>query len=634
MSAARKQGEAPRRRAKPRPPASLETPPAATESRPGEQWLRESAEYFHNLAEQSPSMIFINQRGRLIYANQRCHEVMGYTQQEALAPQFNFLALIAPESQDTVRDSFRRHLQGEEIPPYECTLLTKDGRKIRSIVTTKLIQHAGGQAILGVITDITERQQAEEALRRSEARLQAVLKVGNLGYLDWDLTSNQITWSDTTYRMYGFSPGAFSPTAESTVRLVHPEDKEYVEKHLSAAIRGESAYNIEHRMVRPDGRIIHIHATAEVTRDAQGKPLRMLGTVTDITERKQMEEALRLSESRLRTAFDNAPFEFWARDLEGRCLMQNAAATKHWGNMLGQRLEDSAISEETRAAWEANNRRAYAGEVVQGEVACLEHGEKRFYYNVVAPIRVGEEIRGILGFNIDITARKRAESALSAISGRLLKLQEEERRHLARELHDTTGQNLTAMNMHLSALKAAIAPTNGMATKALEECCRLTHQCVQEIRTFSYLLHPPVLDELGLGRALHDYAVGFQRRSGIKVELDLPTDADSLPREIEAALFRVVQESLGNIHRHSRSPTAAIRLWRDDGEIWLEVADAGRGIPPEVLQAAGAPDAQVGVGIAGMRERMSQLGGRLNIHSGRSGTTIQAVVPVKGTPKS
>jgi signal transduction histidine kinase len=240
-------------------------------------------------------------------------------------------------------------------------------------------------------------------------------------------------------------------------------------------------------------------------------------------------------------------------------------------------------------------------------------------------------VQGVL---FDITGLKLAERAVRIVSGRLLNLQEEERRRIARELHDTTAQNLTALTMNLSMLRSAVPQTNTLAVKALEECFRLTNQCVQEIRTFSYLLHPPVLEELGLARALHDYATGFQQRSGIKVELDLSLEGSALPKETEMTLFRVVQESLGNIHRHSGSRAAAIRMWRDGGEVWLEVQDAGKGIPAEQFEAIDKGRSHFGVGIAGMRERMQQLGGRLDIRSGPQGTTVQAIVPLgtQGSP--
>ena len=160
------------------------------------------------------------------------------------------------------------------------------------------------------------------------------------------------------------------------------------------------------------------------------------------------------------------------------------------------------------------------------------------------------------------------------------------------------------------------------------DCLANTDQCCEEIRTLSYVLHPPQLDELGLAGAVRDFAEGFARRSGLKLELDLPAEtAPRLPREIEMALFRVLQESLGNVHRHSGSKTANVRLQRSAVEVRLEVQDSGRGLNP-TSQTTG-----LGVGIAGMQERMKQVGGWLELDSKTTGTTVRAVVPL-GTKKS
>ena len=228
----------------------------------------------------------------------------------------------------------------------------------------------------------------------------------------------------------------------------------------------------------------------------------------------------------------------------------------------------------------------------------------------------------------DSSERRQAEKALRQLSVRLLQVEDEERRRIARDLHDTTAQGLAALVMNLSLAKTLHGVRGEERELLLSDGLALAEKSYQEIRTLSYLLHPPLLDETGLGGALRDYAEGFAQRSGLRLQLDLPEVWDRLPPELEMALFRVAQESLGNVNRHSGSPTAAIRLGRDAGEVLLEITDAGRGMPPEQLQRAVAGAAGLGVGLVGMRERMRQLGGRLEITSGPQGTTIRACLPV------
>jgi PAS domain S-box-containing protein len=230
----------------------------------------------------------------------------------------------------------------------------------------------------------------------------------------------------------------------------------------------------------------------------------------------------------------------------------------------------------------------------------------------------------------DITERKRTEESLRLLSGQLLHLQDQERRRIARELHDSAGQILAALGMNLSLAESENGNIAPHAAKAIQESIGLVQELSRELRTISHLLHPPLLDEVGLASGLRSYLDGFTERSKINVDLELPEDLGRLPEDLETALFRIVQECLTNIHRHSESPVASIRIRRSDGQLSLEVEDRGKGIPPEkrdVMESGGTP----GVGIRGMRERLRQLGGRLEINSGDGGTVVVARLPVAST---
>jgi len=225
-----------------------------------------------------------------------------------------------------------------------------------------------------------------------------------------------------------------------------------------------------------------------------------------------------------------------------------------------------------------------------------------------------------------------ANKSLRQLSARLLQLQDEERRRIARELHDSVGQLLVGLTMNLSAVRTDIERLTKTA-RALTDSETMVQEMTKEVRTISHLLHPPLLDEVGLSSAIRWYIDGFAQRSNIKVDLDFPKDFGRLPREVETAIFRVVQECLTNIHRHSRSSTARIRFRHRDGQVLIEIEDKGTGISEEKrdeLVSAGMP----GVGIMGMRERLAQLGGALEVTSNGNGTIISARLPVIESPSS
>jgi len=225
----------------------------------------------------------------------------------------------------------------------------------------------------------------------------------------------------------------------------------------------------------------------------------------------------------------------------------------------------------------------------------------------------------------DVTVRKRAEHALSTLSARLIQLQDEERRRIGRDLHDSTGQTLAALELGLAQLKHETGSA-AARRELLEHCAHLATQCSTEIRTASYLLHPPLLDDLGLLSALRWLADGFRQRSSIEVRLDLPEAMSRLPPDKEISLFRIAQEALTNIHRHADSPWAAIRLKLQPDSVMIEIEDGGHGMPSEYDNTADGVGPSLGVGLAGMRERIRQIGGTFFVKSSSAGTRVQATV--------
>lgn len=241
------------------------------------------------------------------------------------------------------------------------------------------------------------------------------------------------------------------------------------------------------------------------------------------------------------------------------------------------------------------------------------------------------DLRGLCVIVTDLTEQKHKEQELARLSARLLRLQDEERRRIARDLHDSTSQTLSALSINLAILEQRASGLTPEVEKTVADCHSLAAQAAAEVRHLSHLLHPPDLDAIGLIAAIRWYTVRLSDHGGLQVSLQLQDDFSRLDPDIEIALFRVVQESLSNVQRHSGSTSATIRVSQQDGHAVVEIEDKGRGILPELLRIDQGESvvARLGVGVAGMRERLRQLHGRLEIASGRTGTTVRAVVPLE-----
>ena len=233
---------------------------------------------------------------------------------------------------------------------------------------------------------------------------------------------------------------------------------------------------------------------------------------------------------------------------------------------------------------------------------------------------------GWLEINTDITARQQAEEAARRLSGRILTLQDEERRRIARELHDSLGQYLTAAKINLDMLSSRLDGKD--ESTLVSDCSEIISRCLTETRTLSHLLHPPLLDEAGFVSAAQWYAEGLAQRSSIQVDLNFPPELPRLNREVETALFRALQEALTNVHRHSGASTVQVLLHIDAENVRMEIKDNGCGIPQDRVRRFTKHGVGAGVGLAGMRERVRDVGGSLVLQSSTSGTVVIVTIPL------
>ena len=400
----------------------------------------------------------------------------------------------------------------------------------------------------------------------------------------------------------------------------------------------------------------------KLTSSSEEASLRSLAQLQLKAQMLEKELALRRSEQRFQLLVEAVrDYAIFMLDPEGHVATWNRGAERIKGykasDIIGSHFSRFYPEEDLRAGkpqWELKVA-AKEGRF-EDEGWRVRKDGSRFWANVIITA-VHDETGKLIGFGKvtrDSTERMQAQRALQReiaekqqaemrlresekslrdLSLHLLRTQDEERRRIGRDLHDSLGQSLAVLKMKLDSLVSVVGKrTDDEAADDVAQCIRLTEDSIKELRTVSYLLYPPMLEEMGLKSAIPWYLDGFSARSGIKTTLEVASDFTRLPRGAELALFRVFQESLTNVHRHSGSPTAEVRLFLKGGMGVLEVRDRGKGLPPGLLEESSQDwMGQLGVGLRGMNERMRQLGGTLELTSTKEGTTVRAMVPAQLT---
>jgi len=352
----------------------------------------------------------------------------------------------------------------------------------------------------------------------------------------------------------------------------------------------------------------------------------------EFTRHRQTEYAARQSQEIVNAFFSSSAIGFGILDSQFRYTRVNDVLPR----MAGLQPADLLGTPVSRVFGETGKQaETVLKEVIESGQLVLDRevsgelpgkpGDPRHWLVNYFPIREdGGAVTQVGVTAVDVTARRNAEDALRTLSGRLLGIQDQERRRIARELHDSLGQYLAGLKIAIDMLSSRSAEKDPL----LVECADILERAIVETRTLSHLLHPPLLDEAGFASAASWFVTGFSQRSGIPVSLDLPPDLQRLPDVIEIALFRVLQESLTNVHRHSRAKSAEISVDLDAEQVTIEIRDHGRGMPPHIIRQIEAETSKLGVGLAGMRERIHELGGRFVVSSNDRGTTVQATIPL------
>ena len=591
--------------------------------------------------------------GKITSWNAGAQRIFGFTAEEAVGKPITIV--IPPELHSEEDGILKRIRAGERMEHVETVRVRKDGTRLEVSLTISPLKNWQGEIIGAskIARDISERKRFETALQESEQHLRLAQAAAQIATWEWDPVTGSASLSQDLHRFFATDAGDPDYQKKWSDRI-DPEDADKVQRSLAAST-SSGEVEFEYRYQHPSEGLRWFYCKG---RRFSEKSTRMFGIVMDVTERRRAAAALRRGEERLRAAFTQNYAFTVLLDTEGNILEVNQAALdviaasraqvigkKFWEPWWGSFLKEAEVAQ-------INLLRAKNGEVVRDQ--CQYHladGSIRFAERTVSPVKDDHgNVILLVASGIDMTEQRQLRESLEErvrsrtaalerknfeaqrqaelvreLSARLLQSQDDERRRIARELHDSAGQILTALQMNLAGVEphSSTLPTD--AGRALRDSVDLVGQLVQEIRTLSYLLHPPLLDEAGLPSALDWYVQGFSTRSKIAAEVAISPDLGRLPREMETTIFRIVQECLTNIHRHSGSPSAHIGIHRDRQQVRVEVRDRGKGMSSGNGVSKGA---KAGVGLRGMQERVHQFGGSLKLQSDAGGTTVIAVLPL------
>jgi PAS domain S-box-containing protein len=482
-----------------------------------EETLGRSEEKYRELVENANSIIMRrNVKGEITFFNEFAQKFFGYSEEEILGR--NVIGTIIPKTDSAGRDltamvrDISKH--PDQYHTNENENMRRNGERVWITWTNKPIRDKDGRVveILAIGNDTTERKRQEKALQQSEARLQDAQRIAHVGNWDWDIDNNQLWWSDEVYRIFGLRPQEFGATNEAFLSHVLPDDREFVQQSVNEALYEQKPYNISHRIVRPDGTERIVHEQAEVIHNADNSPVRMRGTVQDVTAQKHAEEKI---------------------------------------------LDD--------------------------------------------------------------------QKQLRSLTAELLLSEEQERRKIATDLHDSVGQILAFSDRELGILQKS-APEKLM--KSVEEIRHHIKQAVKQTRTLTFDLSPPALYDIGFEAAVEELVEQFTKERKIECHFDSCDQHKLIADHIKILLYRSIRELLTNVVKHSKARLVRITSSRVNNDLQITVEDDGTGFDISKLEPKA--DNSKGFGLFSIRERLTHLGGQFDIQSSNgNGTKITLLVPLK-----
>jgi PAS domain S-box-containing protein len=597
--------------------------------------LRASEEHYRRLIDILPDAIcLISPQGRLISVNSQAVAMLGYNNASELLNK-SVLDLIPAGERIKADISI---LKNRIIRNVEYTMLKKNGEPVNVELSATVTSDKAGQTagLVCVARDITKRKQAEKVLRDSEERFRQL--ADNIREVFWmtDVAKSQMIYVSPAYaEIWGRTVESLYASPQEWIEAIHPEDRARISvASLTKQISGK--YDEVYRIARPDGSIRWIQDRAFPIQDESGRVYRIVGIAEDVTERKQVWDALRENEARKSAIMRVALDAIITIDHMGCIIELNSAAenifTHSRAKLVGENIIE-IIPPSLRPWFQDGITNHFSGEKGPAvgsriELPVLRADKSRFYAEFTIT-RI--KLKGEPTFTVyirDITQRKRAEEELRSLPQRIIKAQEVERSRVARELHDGVNQIIASVKMRIRNAQESLPPFQAATREILGRCDSLLIKALEENRRIAHNLHPADLNNLGFAAACQSFCKEFQARANVNVQCRITLPAKNrLPPGIELTLFRIVQEAINNIEKYAHAKTTKLRIGLRNDSIQLKIQDDGKGFDPKKIKLSKKEKGH-GLGLTNMRERALSLGGNCEIVSTpKKGTTIVVRIP-------
>ena len=586
----------------------------------GEQ-APEANDQYRRLVESSPDGMLLARDLRVEFLNPAAARLFGASHPAQLLG-MSLLDLFHRDSQDVIQERIGRALRGERLPPVDEKIVRLDGGLTDVEVDSALVPGGEGREIQVAVRDITGRKRRETRLHESEERLRLAFAGAQEGVWDWNVETGAVVYSPRWKQMLGYADDEIGPHVSTWEQLLHPDDHARAKVLNDAVERGQPTYEGEFRLRHKDGHYVTVLTRGlPIRREGDGRLVRIVGTHLDITQRRRTELALRESEERLTLAFAGAQEGIWDWNLETDAVVYSS----RWKQMLGygdDEIEphisawERLVHPDDRAAADRAHESVTRGQPTYEAEFRLRHKEGHYIHVLSRGFAVRRDAGGpvirIVGTHFDLTERRKrdAERARTELLAHLVFVQEDERRRIARDMHDQFGEQLTALSLRIALLKEACEQKADLAGH-LEALDTIAARLDRDVDQLVWQLRPTALDDLGLQPALTNYIQEWSQRANIAAELHTSGLLDDrLAPEVETALYRIAQEALNNVAKHSRARRVEVILERRSDCVLLILEDDGVG-----FEASNSAADRHGFGLVGMQERAALVGASLEIES-------------------